>query len=86
MTCPTCHKSVTAVKTTIRNNQIVTGCAKCLLPVRGNERANAFEQAEDIRAHRKDIVQPFEADFAKVYGHTKAREYGWSDEALRLLG
>jgi hypothetical protein len=81
---PNCKKSTDSVKSVVKNRTIHTGCSACLHTlVKGHELAASYHRKTDYRDHAADLVQPFEDDFAKVYGADKAREFGWGEEAIR---
>lgn len=85
MICPICEQKVHAIKTIIRARQTVTGCNGCLQSnlLQSHEGAHAHNKQWQQRQYAADIIQPWEADYAKVRGIDKAREAGWSEERLR---
>lgn len=87
MTCPNCNQKAYTIKSAIVGDAIRTGCEHCLHTlVQGNEMSAQHRRRQQQRHHAADLVQPFEPDFAKLYGEQKAREYGWDDERLRKHG
>ena len=87
MVCPSCNQPTDSVKSVIARGLILTGCDKCLPTlVKGTDLAAAGHRRHDQRKYAQDLVQPFEKDFAKLYGADNAREYGWTDEDLRKYG
>ena len=85
--CPNCQARNVTLRSAIAHGKIVSGCELCLdTLVRGNEFAAAYKRTQQGRDFAADLVQPFEKDFAKLYGPDKAREHGWTDEALRKWG
>lgn len=86
-TCPNCAATTHSIKSVISRGAILTGCSGCINTViQGTELAAQNHRASDRRNFAQDFVQPFEKDFAKIYGEEKAREYGWDDESLRKWG
>lgn len=82
--CPNCQSENVTLRSAIAHGKIVSGCQLCLdTLVRGNEFAASYERNWQRRHYAADLVQPFEQDFAKVYGADKAREHGWTEDQLR---
>lgn len=85
--CPNCNIPTGSIKTVIVKNQLLTGCDKCLDTLMRPNELSAQNRREYQRGeYRKDILQPWERDYAKAYGAEQARERGWSDDAIRKFG
>lgn len=88
MKCPVCNKQVDQLRSAVHNGQYLSErCDKCLslakLPADYARKYERDRQREDYRA---DLIQPWETDYAKIYGADKAREKGWSEESIRKYG
>lgn len=71
----------------VRNGQPYNNlCERCIGNLGSSEFFRRWDRQNQRRTFAADIVQPSDDDFAKVYGHEKARQYGWTDEQLRKLG
>lgn len=67
-------------KVVIRNGKIVTGEAEIVVP---NQLSARFSRESMKRAHRKELLQPNQVDFARAYPE-KAKEI-YNEDTLRLL-
>lgn len=84
MICTNCHQSCTSMKTIIKYNNLLNGCEHCINSlIQGHEFARKYDRDRMVRDYQQDLVQPFEKDFAKLYGADKAREAGWNEESIR---
>lgn len=82
--CPSCKRQSVSNKTVIKHGQLISGCEACIDSlVQGTENARSYDRRTMVRDNAKDLVQPFNKDFVKAYGVEKAREHGWSDNAIR---
>lgn len=82
--CTNCNKECISHKTVIRHGKIYNGCENCINGlIQGQENARKYDRDRMVRDYAQDIVQPFEKDFAKLYGADKAREAGWNEESIR---
>ncbi len=87
MTCPNCQRSTDSIKSVIAHGKIATGCSTCFdTLVRGSDLAAHNHRTHDQRKFAQDLIQPFEKDYAKLYGEANARENGWDEESLRQYG
>lgn len=61
-------------------------CNRCVGVIGSADFSRQFDRQSQRRTFAKDIVQPTERDYAKIYGETAARKRGWTDTDLRKYG
>lgn len=86
MVCSNCKSEVDSVKAVIAHGEIIEGCENCLAGriIVPNELAAKNRRAHDQATYRKDIVQPFEKEYAKAQPEDFRSRYG--DAAFRKYG
>lgn len=86
MRCNRCHMT-RQIRSGIKNGVAFRNlCDKCIGVLDSAVFSRHYERQYQRREYAKDIVQPSEKDFARLYGEDKARENGWTDEELRKFG
>lgn len=86
MKCPVCKKEVDTLRSAVKDGVYVSKrCDSCLASFNGFAGgARAFARNWDRREHARSLVQPFEGEaYVKAYGADKAKEAGFSEEAIR---
>lgn len=83
--CPICNRPADTLRSAVRDGIYISErCDRCLNSFSGHsDGSRKFFRDWDRREHAKSIVQPWEEDFPKAFGADKAREHGWSEEAIR---
>lgn len=61
-------------------------CDRCIGVIGSAEFSRQYERQSQRRTFAKDIIQPTEPGYAKVYGEEAARRNGWTDKDLRKHG
>lgn len=83
--CSICNKPADTLRSAVKDGVYISErCDRCLASFSGiSDGARAFHRDWDKREHARSLVQPWEENFAKTFGAEKAREHGWTDEAIR---
>lgn len=83
--CPQCKKPADILRASVKDGIYLSErCDRCLASFSGfADGSRAFARDWDKRENAKDLVQSWEPEFIKAYGADKAREAGWSEQAIR---
>lgn len=85
--CSNCETPTERLHSGIKGSTIYQNfCDNCVGALGTAVFARQYDRQWQRREYAKDIIQPSESGFAKIYGEQKARENGWSDAELRKHG
>lgn len=84
--CSNCKRK-SELHSGIKNNAYYENlCERCVGVIGSADFSRRYDRQFQRRHFAKDIIQPSESGYAKVYGEQKAREKGWTDKDLRKFG
>jgi hypothetical protein len=84
--CSNCKRE-TEIRSGIQNGVGFTDlCDRCIGVINSAEFSRQFDRQSQRRTFAKDIIQPTESGYAKIYGEQAARKHGWTDSDLRKYG
>lgn len=61
-------------------------CERCVGVIGSADFSRQYDRQSQRRTFAKDLVQPTESGYARIYGEKQARDRGWTDEDLRKHG
>ena len=80
MTSHNCSNAITV----IRHGQLISGCDFCIgSKIQPTDLAASSRRNQQRREYARDLVQPFEKNYAKARGADEAKAAGWSDASIR---
>jgi ribosome-binding protein aMBF1 (putative translation factor) len=84
--CKVCKKETDTLRSIIHDGKILSGCDNCLDSqiAADNDRAAKGNREYQRSQYRKDLLQPFQPEYARAYPDKFREKYG--DETYRLLG
>jgi len=84
--CKNCKRKA-ELHSGIKNGVLYDGlCERCVGVIESAEFSRQHDRQFQRRHYAKDLVQPSERDYAKIYGEEAARKKGWTDADLRRHG
>lgn len=82
--CNSCGRQTDELYSGVKGNLSYDNiCSRCVGTLGSAEFYRRWDRQYQRREYAQDILQPDDKDYAKVYGHDKARERGWTDEQIR---
>lgn len=84
--CTNCNR-IDELHSGVKNNTWYEDlCTRCVGVLGSSEFSRQYDRQWQRRHYAKDLVQPSEPDYAKIYGAEQARKRGWSEDDLRKYG
>lgn len=84
--CKNCHRE-SELRSGVKNGEYFSDlCDRCVGVINSADFSRQYERQSQRRTFAKDIIQPTERDYARVYGEAAARKNGWTDTDLRKFG